>query len=106
MVCFQTKIPNLCKFWRVLLWKILLYFMAIWPILRPLEIFHCHLIYFVAIWCIFPRFGILDLEKSGNPELQSLDVLQIKIPCHGLCIVQVPNVRRQNVELRNYSRHF
>jgi hypothetical protein len=23
--------------------------------------------YFVVIWYIFPRFGILDQEKSGNP---------------------------------------
>jgi hypothetical protein len=61
MVCFQTKNSNLGKLWRVLLWKILLYFMTVWPILRPLEIFHFHLIYFVAIWYIVPRFGILDL---------------------------------------------
>jgi hypothetical protein len=25
------------------------------------------LLYFVVIWYIFPRFGILYLEKSGNP---------------------------------------
>jgi hypothetical protein len=67
MVCFQTKNPNLDKFLRVLLWKILLYFMTIWPILRPLEIVYGHLIYFVALWYIFPRFGILAQEKSGNP---------------------------------------
>jgi hypothetical protein len=24
------------------------------------------LVYFVVIWYIFPRFGILDQEKSGN----------------------------------------
>jgi hypothetical protein len=35
MVCFQTKNPNLGKFWSVLLWKILIYFMTIWSILRP-----------------------------------------------------------------------
>jgi hypothetical protein len=23
--------------------------------------------YFVVIWYIFPHFGILDQEKSGNP---------------------------------------
>jgi hypothetical protein len=33
--------------------------MTIWSILRPL-------VYFVVIWYIFPRFGILDQEKSGN----------------------------------------
>jgi hypothetical protein len=28
IVCFQTKNPNLGKFWRVLQWKMLVYFMA------------------------------------------------------------------------------
>jgi hypothetical protein len=41
--------------------------MAIWSILRPLEIFYSHLVYFVVIWYISPRFGILYQEKSGNP---------------------------------------
>jgi hypothetical protein len=41
--------------------------MAIWSILWPFEIFYGHLEYFVVIWYIFPRFGILDQEKSGNP---------------------------------------
>jgi hypothetical protein len=54
MVCFQTKNPNLDKFWRVLLWKMLVYFMTIWSILRPLEILYGHLVYFVVIWYIFP----------------------------------------------------
>jgi hypothetical protein len=69
MVCFQTKNPDLGKFWRVLLWKILVYFMTIWYILRPLEIIYGHLVYFVVIWNIFPRFGILDQQKSGNPDM-------------------------------------
>jgi hypothetical protein len=55
------------QFWRVLLWKISVYFMTIRSILRPLEILYGHLLYFVVIWYIFPRFGILDQEKSGNP---------------------------------------
>jgi hypothetical protein len=38
--------------------------------LRPLEIFYGHLVYFVVIWYIFPHFGILDQEKSGNPGCQ------------------------------------
>jgi hypothetical protein len=69
MVCFQTKNPNLVKFWKVLLRKILVYFMTIWSILRPLEIFYGHLVNYVVIWYIFLRFGILDQEKSGNPDL-------------------------------------
>jgi hypothetical protein len=68
MVCFQTKNPNLGKFWGVLQWKILVYFMTIWSILRPLEIFSSHLVYFVVIWYIFPRFGILYQGKSGNHD--------------------------------------
>jgi hypothetical protein len=50
MAYFETKIPNLGKFWRVLQWKmmvyliaILVYFMAIWSIL-------VHFVNFVAIW--------------------------------------------------------
>jgi hypothetical protein len=67
MVCFQTKNQNLGKLWRVLQWKILVYFITIWSILLLLEIFYGHLVYFVVIWYIFLRFGILHLEKSGNP---------------------------------------
>jgi hypothetical protein len=33
MVCFQTKNPNLGKFWRATDWKLLIYFMAIGNIL-------------------------------------------------------------------------
>jgi hypothetical protein len=38
MVCFQTKNPNFGKIWRALEWKMLLYFMTIWNILRPFGI--------------------------------------------------------------------
>jgi hypothetical protein len=72
MVCFQIKNPNFGKFWRVLQWKILVYFMTILSIFRPLEIFYGHLIYFVFNWYISPRFGILFREKSGNPALDKL----------------------------------
>jgi hypothetical protein len=64
---FSKQNHILGKFWRALLWKILVYFLTIWSILRPLEIFYGHLVYFVLIWYIFPRFGILDKEKFGNP---------------------------------------
>jgi hypothetical protein len=33
MIYFQTKNPNLGKFWRALKWKMLTYFTAIWNIL-------------------------------------------------------------------------
>jgi hypothetical protein len=54
MVCFQTKNPDLGKFCRLLLWKILVYFMTIWFILQSFQIFYCHLVYFVVIWYISP----------------------------------------------------
>jgi hypothetical protein len=41
-------------------------FRTIWSILRPLEIFYGRLVYFWSFG-IFPRFGILYQEKSGNP---------------------------------------
>jgi hypothetical protein len=40
MVCFQTKNPNLGKFWRVLQWKKLVYLMDTWSILRSFVIFY------------------------------------------------------------------
>jgi hypothetical protein len=42
--------------------------MTFWTILGPLEIFYGHFVYFVVIWYIFPRFGILNQEQSGNPD--------------------------------------
>jgi hypothetical protein len=66
MVSFQTKNPNLGKFWRALDWKMLIYFMAIWNILQTFGIFYDRLVNFVFIWYIFP---VLYQEKSGNPIL-------------------------------------
>jgi hypothetical protein len=50
MVYFQTKTPNLGKFWRALEWKMMVYFIVIWNILRSFGIFYGHLVYFMAIW--------------------------------------------------------
>jgi hypothetical protein len=50
----------------------------VWYILWPFGIYYGYLVHFwpfsklVAIWCIFPRFGILCQEKSGNPALLCL----------------------------------
>jgi hypothetical protein len=67
MVCFQTKNPNLGKFWRVLLRKLLEYCMTIWSILRSLKIFYGHLVYFVAIWYIFSPFWFCGPRKIWQP---------------------------------------
>jgi hypothetical protein len=66
MVCFQTKNLNLGKFWRVLGWKMLLYFIIIWNILGPFDIMYGSLVEFVVIWYIFHILVCLDQEKSGN----------------------------------------
>jgi hypothetical protein len=67
-VWFQTKNPNLGKFWRALDWTILIYFSAIWNILAPFGIFYGHLVQFVFVWYIFSGFGTMCHEKSGNPD--------------------------------------
>jgi hypothetical protein len=53
MLYFQTKNNNLYKFWRLLQWKMLVYFMTIWSILRSFGIFFLHLVYLKDIWIIF-----------------------------------------------------
>jgi hypothetical protein len=68
MVSFQTKNPDLGKFWWALDWKILICFMAIWNILHTFKIFYDHLVHFVFNWYIFSGFGIVQQEKSGNPD--------------------------------------
>jgi hypothetical protein len=72
MVCFQTKNTNSGKFWKALQWKMLVYFMAIWSLLRKFGVFRGHLVYFMVIWYIFHRFGMLYQEKSGNPGREPL----------------------------------
>jgi hypothetical protein len=74
MVCCQTKNPNLGKFWRVLQWKMLVYFKDTWSIVRSFVIFYRHLVQFVVIWYISSSFGILYQEKSGNPVLDCCEL--------------------------------
>jgi hypothetical protein len=45
----------------------LIYFMAIWIILRTFGIFYDYLLHFVFICYIFYGIGIIHQEKSGNP---------------------------------------
>jgi hypothetical protein len=47
---FQTKNPNLGKFWKALQWEMLVYVIATWSI-------YGHLVYFVALWYILWLFG-------------------------------------------------
>jgi hypothetical protein len=74
MVYFQTKNWNWGKFLRALKWKVLMYFVDSWSILRPFDIFYGHLVYFVVILYIFPSVGKLYKEKSGNPVPKDFDL--------------------------------
>jgi hypothetical protein len=71
MVCFQTKNPNLGKFWRVLDWVRFIYFTAIWKILSIFEIFHDQLVHFVFIWYIFPF--LVSCTKKNLATLDEMD---------------------------------
>jgi hypothetical protein len=59
MVCFQTKYSYLGKFWRALEWKMLVFFIVIWIILRSFGKFYGHLVmlwkcgtfFFVLVYC-------------------------------------------------------
>jgi hypothetical protein len=46
----------------------LVYFIAVWSILRSFGIFCGHLVKFMVIGIHFSRFGMLYEEKSGNPD--------------------------------------
>jgi hypothetical protein len=74
MVCFQTKNLNLGKFWRALDWKMLIYFMAIWNILRTFDIIYSLLSRFVVIWYIFPV--LVSRTKKNLATLSSCKTKQ------------------------------
>jgi hypothetical protein len=66
MFYFQTKNPNLGKFWRALEWKMLVHFMTIWNILRPFDVINGRLVWFVVIWYIFPVLVCLDTKNLAT----------------------------------------
>jgi hypothetical protein len=35
--------------------------------IEDVGLFYGYLVYFMVIWYVFPRFGVLCQEKSGNP---------------------------------------
>jgi hypothetical protein len=69
MVYFQTKNPNLGKFWRALVWKMLIYFMDIWNISTD-------------IWDSLWPFGTFYQEKPGKPTTRPSGVSQKLVGCH------------------------
>jgi hypothetical protein len=79
MVCFQTKNPNLGKFWRAIEWKMFVDFITIWNNLRPFGVIYCRLLLLVVIWYVFSILVCLYQEKSGNPGPQWKTVHTLKI---------------------------
>jgi hypothetical protein len=63
MVYFQAQTPNFGKFWRVLQWKMLVYFIDIWSILWPFGLFCGHL----AFWYTFSPFWLVAPRKIWQP---------------------------------------
>jgi hypothetical protein len=45
MIHFKNKNPYLGKFWKVLLWKMVVYFTDIWSILWPFDICYGRLVH-------------------------------------------------------------
>jgi hypothetical protein len=77
VVCFQTKNPDLGKFWRALDWKMFINFMATWNILWRFGIFYDHLVHFVFIWYIFPV--LVSCAKKNLATLEKTDCILKKI---------------------------
>jgi hypothetical protein len=72
MAYFQTKNPNLGKFWRVFQWRMLVLFYGYLVFLSQFGILCDCLVCFKIIWHSFSRFGILYQETSGNPDLKQV----------------------------------
>jgi hypothetical protein len=70
MEYFQTKNPDLGKFWRVLQWKLLEYNTTIWSIFRILRVFvYVHFEHFMVLWYFFP-----DLVCCTKKNLAALHI--------------------------------
>jgi hypothetical protein len=66
MACFETKNPNLGKFWRDLQIKIKVYFMATWSLLKLFGIFCDHLVYLWLFGIFFPFWYVVQ-RKIWQP---------------------------------------
>jgi hypothetical protein len=93
MVCFQTKNHNLGKFWRALEWKMLVYVMTIWNILRPFALFMT-VCYKLWSFCIFfPRWYVWTKKN--------LATLLTTFACKLIKIVPVGVANGHSIRLRN-----
>jgi hypothetical protein len=75
---------------RALDLKMLIYFMAIWNILRTYGIFYDHLVHLCSFG-IFSGFGITYQEKSGNPDIDpTIQTLVTEVHKVFLCNLETP----------------
>jgi hypothetical protein len=71
MVCFQTKNRNLGKFRKALEWKMLVYIMTVWNILRPFGIMYvwpfCYKLWsfgiFFPLWYVWTKKYLATLLR-------------------------------------------
>jgi hypothetical protein len=72
MAYFEFKNPNLGKFWRDLLRKMLVYFtavwyifIAIWYVLWPLSRFYGYMVDFTPFWYLCTKKNLATLDWNG-----------------------------------------
>jgi hypothetical protein len=93
MFCFQTKNPNLGKFSRFSDWNRLIYFMDIRNIFWTSGILSDHVGHWVFIWYIFSCFGVMNQEKSGNPDVATKTLLHLQLQLQIHTLINVYTVK-------------
>jgi hypothetical protein len=83
--------PKMGKFWRVLQWKMMVYFMDTWSILRSFCYILCTFGTVRGNLVYFPRFGILYREKSGSPDRCIISSRQCLLNLH------IPKINRKTL---------
>jgi hypothetical protein len=101
MLYFQTKNPDLGKFWRTLELKMLVYFMTVWNIFGNLV----GIMYGFGI--LFPFLVCLGHEKSGRPVSYQLFLFFFCNhfePFFSLGLSQRPNLTEGPAATRDFRR--
>jgi hypothetical protein len=120
MAYFQTKNPDLGKFWRVLHWKVLefrlfygylVYFMVIWythsmVILWLIGIFYCYLVFFPVWYVVCTKKNLATLGRwAGSKKfLQHFLVLELsRSKCRRQTWPNEPQVRAVSTDWGNFA---
>jgi hypothetical protein len=69
------------------------------------------LVYFMALWyicfsfSIFPRFGILYIEKSGNPDANATQITRFFFPeFRGICFLPLSSEQDRSCTKLSHSQ--